>query len=92
MLKKILSADEKTALVKTELETFFQNQAQSFENHMKIKSEIKSSEEKVKVKADPEDQFRYNDSEIPSECLTPKKVPENDLNLQVETNSSKSKV
>ena len=40
MLKNILSGEEKTALVKNELNSFFQNQAQSFENHMKIKSEV----------------------------------------------------
>ena len=40
MLKHILSGEEKTALVKNELNSFFQTQAQSFENHMKIKSEV----------------------------------------------------
>ena len=30
MLKSVLSTEEKTALVKTELESFFQSQAQSF--------------------------------------------------------------
>ena len=40
MLKHILSGEEKTALVKNELNSFFQTQAQSFENYMKIKSEL----------------------------------------------------
>ena len=57
MLKNILSPEEKTALVKNELDSFFQSQAKSFENqfhsffqnqakyfenHMKIKFEIKT--------------------------------------------------
>ena len=42
MLKEILFADEKTALVVEELDSFFQNQTKCFVSHMKIKSENKS--------------------------------------------------
>ena len=42
MLKEILSAEEKIALVNDELDSFFQNQAKCFVSHMKIKSESKS--------------------------------------------------
>ena len=42
MLKKILTAKEKTALVKTELESFFLNQVKYFENHMKTKHDMKT--------------------------------------------------
>ena len=57
MLKEILSAEEKTALVKTELESFFKKQALSFEHHMKIKSEIKTLENEVNIKTEPIDQY-----------------------------------
>ena len=40
MLKKILLVEEKSALVKDELQSFFQLQAQNFENHMKMKTEV----------------------------------------------------
>merc|ERR1719361_1064822 len=50
MLKKILSGEEKTALVRNELDSFFQTQAQSFENHMKIKSEMIPSQLEIKTK------------------------------------------
>ena len=72
MLKKILSAEEKTALVKTELASFFKNQAQSFENHMKIKSEMKSSIEQFKIKIEFEDQFKGNNLENSTDCVSPK--------------------
>ena len=39
MLNNILTGEEKTELVKTELDSFFQTQAQCFENYMKIQSE-----------------------------------------------------
>ena len=39
MLKNVLSTEEKSGLVKNELETFFQTQAQSFQNYMKVKQE-----------------------------------------------------
>ena len=52
MLKSILSTEEKSALVKTELESFFQLQAQSFENHMKIKNEPDLFDD-IKIKTEP---------------------------------------
>ena len=52
MLKSVLSTEEKTALVKTELESFFQSQAQSFENYMKIKNEPVFSND-IKIKTEP---------------------------------------
>merc|ERR1711971_1318311 len=52
MLKSVLSTEEKTALVRTELESFFQSQAQSFENHMKMKNEPDFSND-IKVKTEP---------------------------------------
>ena len=45
MLKSILSVEEKTALVKTELESFFENQTKSFENHMKKQEKIENEVE-----------------------------------------------
>ena len=46
MLKWLLSAEEKTALIKNELQSFFQSQAmQSFENHIKIKHEVEVKQE-----------------------------------------------
>ena len=54
MLKKILSCEEKSALVKTELESFFQTQALLFENHMKIKSEMISPQ--LDLKRESEEQ------------------------------------
>ena len=60
MLKSVLSTEEKTALVKTELESFFQSQAQSFENYMKIKNEpdfsndIKIKTETMSIESDKE--------------------------------------
>ena len=46
MLKWLLSAEEKTALVKIELQSFFQSQTmQSFENHLKIKYEVEVKQE-----------------------------------------------
>ena len=77
MLKEILSAEEKAALVKTELELFFKNQAQSFENHMKIKSEIKSLGAEVNIKNEPSDQYEMNHSDIHFDSNT-----QNDDNLQ----------
>ena len=61
MLKSVLSIEEKT-----ELESFFQSQAQSFENHMKIKNEpefcndIKIKTEPVSVKSDNETSNKIN--------------------------------
>ena len=52
MLKNILSPEEKSSLVRTELESFFQNQFQSFENHMRIKNEPNTCAQ-VKVKIEP---------------------------------------
>ena len=52
MLKSVLSTEEKSALVKTELESFFQTQAQSFENYMKIKSEPDFPND-IKIKTEP---------------------------------------
>ena len=49
MLKNILSPEEKSALVKTELESLFQNQVQSFENQIMTKNDS----DKVKVKIEP---------------------------------------
>ena len=62
MLKKILSNEEKTALVKAELDSFFQNQAQSFENHMNIKSDVKT--EPIEIKTEPMEQIKKGESEI----------------------------
>ena len=52
MLKSVLSTEEKSALVKTELESFFQSQAQSFENYMKIKNDPDFSND-IKIKTEP---------------------------------------
>ena len=49
MLKNILSTEEKSALVKTELEPLFQNQAQSFENQIRTEN----NNDKVQVKIEP---------------------------------------
>ena len=51
MLKNILSPEEKSALVETELESFFRNQAEFFKNHMKTKNEPDSSDQ-VKIKVE----------------------------------------
>ena len=42
MLKRVLMADEKTALVRNELENFFQFKIEAFEKHMKTSSSRKS--------------------------------------------------
>ena len=52
MLKNILSPEEKSALVETELDSFFRNQAQFFKNHMKTKNEPDCSDQ-VKIKVEP---------------------------------------
>ena len=66
MLKSVLSTEEKSALVKPELELFFQLQAESFENHMKIKnkpdfcSDIKIKNEPISVESDKEMSNKVN--------------------------------
>ena len=41
MLKQVLFAEEKTALVKSDLETFFQFKIQAFEKHVKMNNPVK---------------------------------------------------
>ena len=41
MLKQVLFAEEKTALVKSDLETFFQFKIQAFEKHVKMSNPVK---------------------------------------------------
>ena len=43
MLKTVLSAKERMSLVQNEYESFFQNQAKAFENHVMIKNELIAS-------------------------------------------------
>ena len=62
MLKNILSGEEKTALVKNELNSFFQTQAQSFENHMKIKSEVILPKVEIKTEYVDENEKHENSS------------------------------
>ena len=57
MLKKTLSGEEKSALVKSELESFFQTQAQSFENHMKSKNENIPLQDNMKRKNENQIEF-----------------------------------
>ena len=57
MLKSILSVEERMGLVKTEMESFFQNQTKSFENHMMVKNELISTDDQVqkRIKTEPKD-------------------------------------
>ena len=60
MLKWLLSVEEKTALVKNELQSFFQSQAmQSFENHIKIKHEVE-----VKQEPEPRPEHKHKSSSL----------------------------
>ena len=80
MLKEILSPKEKTTLLKTELESFFQNKAfQSFENYTMEKNEIKTSQNGDEIK---------NDSEMTFENLQETTVLENQI-LPLKSNSMK---
>ena len=68
MLKEILSPKEKTTLLKTELESFFQNKAfQSFENYTMEKNEIKTSQNGDEIKNDSEMTFENLQETIVSE-------------------------
>ena len=79
MLKEILSPKEKTTLLKTELESFFQNKAfQSFENYT-MENEIKTSQNGDEIK---------NDSEMTFENLQETTVLENQI-LPLKSNSMK---
>ena len=64
MLKEILSAEEKIALVDAELDSFFQNQAKCFAYHMKVKSEKKFPVNKVKMEST--EKLEISDSDTPS--------------------------
>jgi hypothetical protein len=56
MLKNILSVEERMGLVKTEMESFFQNQTKSFENHMKVKNYLNSDDQvQTRIKTEPKD-------------------------------------
>ena len=57
MLKSILSVEERMGLVKTEMESFFQNQTKSFENHMMVKNELNDTDDQVqtRIKTEPKD-------------------------------------
>ena len=57
MLKSILSVEERMGLVKTEMESFFQNQTKAFENHMMVKNELNSTDDQVqrRIKTEPKD-------------------------------------
>ena len=81
MLKKILSGEEKTALVKNELDSFFQTQAQSFENHMKVKSEMLPSQSEIKTKYVDESEKIGNSYASERTVL----IEENDLTMENET-------
>ena len=57
MLKSILSVEERMGLVKTELDSFFQNQTKSFENHMMVKNELNETDDQfqTRIKTEPKD-------------------------------------
>ena len=75
MLKWLLSAEEKTALVKNELQSFFQSQAmQYFENHMKIKCD-------VEVKQEPGTKLKHESSSFKN--LSSKKESEPEIEHEV---------
>ena len=71
MMKNILSPEERSALVKTDLESFFQNQVQSFENHMRTKTEPNSSD-KVEVKIEPISEENHAEMNSKTERSKPK--------------------
>merc|ERR1719367_467480 len=81
MLKKILSGEEKTALVRNELDSFFQTQAQSFENHMKVKSEMIPSQSEIKTKYVDESE-KIRNSHVDERTVL---IEENDLIMESET-------
>ena len=93
MLKKILSNEEKTALVKTQLDSFFQNQTQYFENHMKMKSEIKM--ELTKIKTEPINQPKEVEQEFVEIRFNREhstiKQNSNQISANLKTSKSKSK-
>ena len=56
MLKNILSVEERMGLVKTEMESFFQNQTKYFENHMKVQNYLNSDDQvQTRIKTEPKD-------------------------------------
>ena len=77
MLKHILSGEEKTALVKNELNSFFQTQAQSFENHMKIKSEMILPKVEIKTEYVDENEKYENSSTIERTAYTSDSISDN---------------
>ena len=60
MLKNVLSTEEKSALVKNELKSFFQSQAQSFENHMKVKNEPDFCHKVIKAEPISEESITFS--------------------------------
>ena len=62
MLKTVLSVNERMSLVRNEYESFFQNQAEAFENHVMIKNELIASSNDCTIKTEPqsEDEIRTN--------------------------------
>ena len=78
MLKWLLSAEEKTALVKNELQSFFQSQAmQSFENHINIKYE-------VEVKQEPGSEHKHEHESSSFRNLSLKKESEPEIEIKHE--------
>ena len=60
MLKNVLSTEEKSGLVKNELESFFQTQAQSFENYMKVKNEPDFCHKVIKTEPISEESITFS--------------------------------
>ena len=67
MLKNILSPEEKSALVETELESFFRNQAEFFKNYMKTKNEPDFSDQ-VKIKVEHISEENQKKTEQKRQC------------------------
>ena len=61
MLKTVLSVKERMSLEQNEYESFFQNQAEAFENHVMIKNKLIASNDcKIKTEPQSEDEIRTN--------------------------------
>ena len=97
MLKTVLSVNERMSLVRNEYESFFQNQAEAFENHVMIKNELIASSNDCTIKTEPqsEDEIRTNSlmkTDLPNSFNlvlneNNKPVEENLQNINVARNS-----
>ena len=96
MLKTVLSVKERMSLMQNEYESFFQNQAEAFENHVMIKNELIGSND-CKIKTEPlyEDEIRTGSlmkSDVPNSFNSVlnennRPVEENLQNINVARNS-----